>query len=285
MSIFIGGSGGGGGSSSTANLQAVCTVGNTTNTAIIASNGSNDAIVDPANNISFTDSSGNIGAYIFHDGVTGGLNLFNWAGQVAVLATAATAARIQELQDATGTIALLADIPTAFDLQTVTTAGNTTDIGIVIDDGTGLGTTIELLVNNGILVYETATPSLSMAFNLSGGIPSVDFGGGGAFTSRLELATQTANRNVGLPDQDGFLVCKNIGTFTDAAFTGSSIVITHGLGFTPDFATIVARNAATATAMASGWFVASYSGTQITVTLVVAVVGAISVELQWMAYL
>ena len=72
------------------------------------------------------------------------------------------------------------------------------------------------------------------------------------------------------------------GNFTAGAFTGVTITIPHGLGYTPTFATIVAKNTATASALMGGYYIA-YGAANIVVTLLVNVAVPIALNVDWSA--
>lgn len=72
------------------------------------------------------------------------------------------------------------------------------------------------------------------------------------------------------------------GNFTIGTFVGVTITIPHGLPNTPTFATIVAKNAASATALVGGYYL-TYDSANIVVTLLVNVAVAIALNLDWSA--
>lgn len=74
------------------------------------------------------------------------------------------------------------------------------------------------------------------------------------------------------------------GNYTAVATTGQTVFnIPHGLTYTPTFASIVAKNAPTATILAGGYYLA-YTGTNIVLTLLVPVAGvAFNASIDWNA--
>jgi len=73
------------------------------------------------------------------------------------------------------------------------------------------------------------------------------------------------------------------GNFSVTGTTGAtSYTIPHGLPFTPVLATVVAKNADTATLLAGSYYLA-YDATNIVVTLLAATVGTPSINLDWIA--
>lgn len=73
------------------------------------------------------------------------------------------------------------------------------------------------------------------------------------------------------------------GTFTNAAFTGNSIGISHNLGVAPKWITITSSNAATAAVLAGGYSVVG-SSFSLVVILNVPVGVAISLSVNWGVY-
>ncbi len=73
------------------------------------------------------------------------------------------------------------------------------------------------------------------------------------------------------------------GNFTATGTATTTVYnIPHGLAFTPTYATIVAKNAATATLLAGSYYLA-YDATNIVITLLVATAGTPAIDIDWVA--
>lgn len=185
-----------------------------------------------------------------------------------------------------GTGALLSDIPavTTPTLQQVTTAGDTTTDDIMFMNGASLAVLIDPATRSVTVVNfpdSVTVNTTDVTIGQIGGtmqlIPATlsgtrvatfqDATGTVAYTSDISAAITAAMFN---------------GNFIQAGFTGATITIAHGMGVTPRFATITAKANPTAGALMGGYFL-TYTGVNIVVTLLVPVVGAIALNIDWFA--
>ena len=175
-----------------------------------------------------------------------------------------TGARTWKLPDASGTLALAGAAGT---LSDVLAAGNTANNDIILDDGSGNQLKMQNSLNR---FYATDGTQVSIFGKLGGHqviFLSNDAGSGEA----VILATNvTTGRNFYFDDLAGNIaVRQNGGNYTAASVTGSDIVITHGMPFTPTRIFLTARASATASAMATGHYISAIGSSSFTVTFVV----------------
>jgi hypothetical protein len=99
------------------------------------------------------------------------------------------------------------------------------------------------------------------------------------FSVNLNPATGlTANRSFTLPNHSGALVVNNGGSITGGTVVSDSIVVTHGLGFTPNRIFYTARNADAA----QPHYIKNITSTTFTVTYVPASVNPL--DFDWQAF-
>lgn len=280
--------GSGGGSGPTPNLEQVTTAGNVTDQPVIIKNVF--VVTDP--------------------GQTKGLNINGATKQVVFFENSGTDQFVQLVtsllgsglhsvswRPISGVPALLSDIPAppaTPNLEQVTTAGATTDQEIRVTDGTHGFINLNPWDGNSIVVGANGISDgiefgSSQTGPLSPGPFFIMYAASGsrvlAFKS-LDLPTTPTGTNIlnfrNRTATVAYLSDLPHGTFAAATFTGTTITIPHGQPFTPAFATITAKNAATAGALVGGYFL-SYNATNIVVTLLVSVAVAIAISIDWSA--
>ena len=171
-----------------------------------------------------------------------------------------TAARVWTLPDATGTIALISNIPAAQNLQNVLGVGNTSTINIVLTtaallqylnggftgnlvgsgitaarvwtlpDKTGtIAMTSDIPAAAGLQAVLTAGNSASLNIILTGGA-LLQFTNGAGFTGQILGTLMTANRQWNMPDASGIVALINY-VLTSSSATAYAPVLTDAGGY------------------------------------------------------
>ena len=232
--------------------------------------------------------------------------LFRWTGTVWV----------QELSNSGG-----GGTPS---LQAVTAVGNTTNIAVEIDNTltvagnvlitntSGSQNILELQCATGNasflaasenstygypvlgLYYNQGTPQqygwLIKSPNTGNEMTAYDQGGADQLTFLfpglyLSGFTEVEFRPVSATTQVvAYLTDLPHGNYANGSFTGATITIPHGLGYTPTFASVSPKNADTGHALIAGaGYYLTYTSSNIVITLSTTVVVAISLNIDWSA--